>query len=150
MPDPRHLLPRSELRFAARLLLRTPSFAAAVVLVLALGIGAATAVFSLVNGVLLEPLPYPQSSRLVRLTHTVSNAGLATVDQSDATVLLYQSQARASRRISSTCWASAPHSAERSPRARTGPGRMASSCYRTASGGSAFTAAPTRSVDRSS
>jgi predicted permease len=95
LPDPRRLLPRSEFRFAARRLLRTPSFAAAVVLVLALGIGATTAVFSLVNGILLEPLPYPQSSRLVRLTHTVSNGGLATVDQSDATVLLYQSQAHA-------------------------------------------------------
>jgi predicted permease len=95
VPDPRHLLPRSELRFAARRLLRAPSFAAAVVLVLALGIGATTAVFSLVNGILLEPLPYPQSSRLVRLTHTVRNGGVATVDQSDATVLLYQSRARA-------------------------------------------------------
>ncbi|HEX5480533.1 MAG TPA: ABC transporter permease [Dehalococcoidia bacterium] len=85
----------SELRFAARRLRRAPTFAAAVVLVLALGIGATTAVFSLVNGILLEPLPYPHPARLVRLTHTVSNTALATVDQSDATLLLYQSQTRA-------------------------------------------------------
>jgi predicted permease len=95
VPDPRQLLPTSEIRFAARRLRRAPGFAAAVVLVLALGIGATTAVFSLVNGIVLEPLPYPESSHLVRLTHTVSNTALATVDQSDATVLLYQSQARA-------------------------------------------------------
>ena len=91
----RDLLPTSEIRFAARRLRRAPSFAAAVVLVLALGVGATTAVFSLVNGIVLEPLPYPESSRLVRLTHTVSNTARATVDQSDATVLLYQNQTRA-------------------------------------------------------
>jgi hypothetical protein len=55
----------SEIRFAARRLRRAPSFAAAVVLVLALGIGGTTAVFSLVQGILLEPLPYPDSGRLV-------------------------------------------------------------------------------------
>ncbi|HEU6451361.1 MAG TPA: ABC transporter permease [Gemmatimonadaceae bacterium] len=95
MPDLRYLLPTSELRFAARRIRRAPSFAAAVVLVLALGVGATTTVFSLVNGIVLEPLPYPESSRLVRLTHTVSNTAVATVDQSDATVLLYQSRTRA-------------------------------------------------------
>ena len=87
--------PWSELRFAARRLRRAPSFAAAVVLVLALGVGATTAVFSLVNGILLEPLPFPEPGRLVRLTHTVRDAGAATVDQSDASVMLYQSDARA-------------------------------------------------------
>ena len=85
----------SELRFAARRLRRAPSFAAAVVLVLALGVGATTAVFSLVNGILLEPLPFPEPGRLVRLRHTVRDAGAATVDQSDASVMLYQSDARA-------------------------------------------------------
>jgi predicted permease len=85
----------SELRFAARRLRRVPGFAAAVVVVLALGVGATTAVFGLVKGVLLEPLPFPESARLVRLLHTIGDAGAATVDQSDASVLLYQSGARA-------------------------------------------------------
>jgi putative ABC transport system permease protein len=87
--------PWSELRFAARRLRRAPSFAAAVVLVLALGVGATTAVFSLVNGILLEPLPFPEPGRLVRLTHTVRDGGAATVHQSDASVMLYQSDTRA-------------------------------------------------------
>lgn len=95
MPELRQLLSGSELRFAARRLRRAPGFAGAVVLVLALGIGTTTAVFSLVNSILLDPLPYPESDRLTRLTHTVSNAGRAPVDLSDAMVMLYQSQASA-------------------------------------------------------
>jgi putative ABC transport system permease protein len=87
--------PWSELRFAARRLRRAPSFATAVVLVLTLGIGATTAVFGLVNSILLEPLPFPQPDRLVRLTHTARDGGAATLDQSDASVSLYQSEARA-------------------------------------------------------
>ncbi len=87
--------PWSELRFAARRLRRAPGFAAAVVLVLALGIGATTSVFSLVSAVLLEPLPFPEPDRLVRLRHTVRDAGAATVDLSDASVTLYQGAARA-------------------------------------------------------
>ncbi len=95
MSDRRQLLARSELRFAARRLRRAPAFAAAVVLVLALGVGTTTALFSLVHGILLAPLPYPEPDRLVRLTHTASGAGRATVDLSDAIVMLYQSEARA-------------------------------------------------------
>ena len=79
-----------DLGIAARRLRRAPGFVVATVLVLALGIGATTAAFGVVNAVLVEPLPYPQSDRLVRLTHTASLAGRSTVDQSDATVLLYQ------------------------------------------------------------
>jgi putative ABC transport system permease protein len=56
-----------DLRIAARGLLRAPGFAAAVVLTLALGIGATTALFSVVDAILIRPLPYPQSDRIVQL-----------------------------------------------------------------------------------
>src|SRR3954464_8811844 len=57
----------SELKFAFRQLARSPLHAATVLLILALGIGANTAIFSLVNGVLLKPLTYPNADRLVVL-----------------------------------------------------------------------------------
>ena len=57
----------ADLRHACRVISRTPSFAIAVVGVLALGIGATTTIFSIVNAVLLRPLPFEEPERLVRL-----------------------------------------------------------------------------------
>ncbi len=64
------------LRLALRQLRRTPGFALMVVLTLALGIGATTAIFSLVEGVLLRPLPFLDPSRLVTLNDALEGEGL--------------------------------------------------------------------------
>ncbi len=63
-----------DLRYGVRLLFRSKVFSIVAILTLGLGIGAATAVFSVVNGVLLRPLPYPDPDRIVRL-HQVDKNG---------------------------------------------------------------------------
>ena len=57
------------LKFALRLLRKSPGFASVAVLIMALGIGANTAIFSVVHAVLLEPLPFRDANRLVQLWH---------------------------------------------------------------------------------
>jgi predicted permease len=77
------------IRHALRRLRRAGSFSAAALLTLTLGIGATTAVFTVVNAVLLRPLPYARPDRLVDLSHTITVSGVSSVDQSDATFLYY-------------------------------------------------------------
>ncbi|SPE39743.1 exported hypothetical protein [Candidatus Sulfopaludibacter sp. SbA3] len=61
----------SNLRHAARSLLREPGFTAPAILMLGLGLGGTSAVFSLVNGILLKPLPYAQPDRLVSIREVI-------------------------------------------------------------------------------
>src|ERR1700735_4121364 len=70
-----------DVRHGVRTLRHNPLFTAVALLTLAIGIGANTAVFSVVNSVLLKPLPYPQSDRLVAVLHKApGSAGLTSVN----------------------------------------------------------------------
>ena len=76
----------SSLRYAFRQLRKAPGFAAAVVLMLGVGIGATTMIFSLVEGVLLRPLPFQNPQRLVALgDHVGENTGIGVTARELAT-----------------------------------------------------------------
>ena len=83
------------IQHAARRLGRSRAFTIAAFLTLAVGLGAATTVFSVVNAVLLRPLPYPESERLVSLSHTLQVRGSLRVGQTDASILFYGRHSRA-------------------------------------------------------
>ncbi|MDQ3998153.1 MAG: ABC transporter permease, partial [Gemmatimonadota bacterium] len=65
-----------DLVFAMRGLRRAPGFAAAALLTLALGIGSATAIFSVAYGVLLRPLPFPAADRIMEVSINLSGTGV--------------------------------------------------------------------------
>ena len=67
---------RQDVRFTVRSLRKVPAFTVVVLLTLALGIGANTAIFSVVRGVLLEPLPFANSDQLVRIWHENRASGV--------------------------------------------------------------------------
>ena len=66
-----------DLRYGARMLRRNPGFAAVAILTLAIGIGANIVIFSVVNGILLKPLPFPDSHRVVTIWETDANRNIA-------------------------------------------------------------------------
>jgi putative ABC transport system permease protein len=68
---------RGDVSYSLRGMMRSPGFTAAAVITLGLGLGAATAVLSVVNTVLLEPLPYKDAERLVRLVERAAPANPA-------------------------------------------------------------------------
>jgi predicted permease len=68
-----------DIRFSLRSMRRTPAVTVAVIATLAIGIGANTTIFSVVNGVLIKPLPYPEPDRLITMSHTAPGVNVADV-----------------------------------------------------------------------
>ena len=78
-----------DLRIAIRHLLKSPGFTGTALLILAVGIGATTAVFSIVEAVLLRPLPFPQSERLVFLGDVLEGANVGGTSDTGVTAVSY-------------------------------------------------------------
>ena len=91
-----------DLRYAARALRKSPGFTAIATLTLALGVGATTAIFSVVNAVMLRPLPFAESDRLVRILESNVERGWPTFAVSHPNFLDWRSQARAFESLAAT------------------------------------------------
>jgi hypothetical protein len=78
-----------DLRYAVRVLAKSPGFTAVAVITLALGIGANTAIFSVVNAVLPQPLSFPQSSRLALLYEGMPKLGFPRMGFCPPDIKLY-------------------------------------------------------------
>ena len=83
-----------DLRYGLRLFWKQPGFAAAAVVTLALGIGATTAVFSVVYGVLLKPLPFHEPEQLVGVYHRAPGINVPVLNHGPATYLTYRDEQR--------------------------------------------------------
>ncbi len=84
----------SELKHIARRLSRSPMFTAIALVTLAVGIGANTAIFTVIDSVLLKPLPFPESDRLVAVWQAAPGLGLNDVNASPATYFTYREEGR--------------------------------------------------------
>src|SRR5512134_3041504 len=84
----------ARIRRVVRRLAAAPAFTAIAAGTLALGIGANSAIFSVVRGVLLKPLPFEEPERLVGVWHTAPGLGFPIMNQSPATYLTYRAEGR--------------------------------------------------------
>src|SRR5215469_4169936 len=84
----------SQLRQIVRKLLRTPGFTVITLITLAAGVGANIAVFSVVEGVLLKPLPYPHPESLVGVWHTAPGLNIDAVNMAPSNYFIYREQSR--------------------------------------------------------
>jgi predicted permease len=90
---------RRDLRLALRGMRRRPAFTLAVVLTLALGIGANTAIFGVVDGVLIKPLPYPGADELVSVEHVAPGLNLDELRMSPTQYFTYREEGRVFQHI---------------------------------------------------
>ena len=97
-----------DFRYAFRALSRAPGFSIVAIVTLALGIGATTAMFSVVNGILLRPLPYPDQDRLVELIHEAPGAGIPRILASPAVYFGYRDHSRTFDAVGMWDWDSSP------------------------------------------
>ncbi|HEX8293919.1 MAG TPA: ABC transporter permease, partial [Pyrinomonadaceae bacterium] len=95
-----------DVRFGARMLRKRPGFTAVAVLTLALGIGANTAIFSLVHAVLLRPLPFPEAERLVMLWEDASRIGFPQNTPAPANFLDWKTQTQSFEGVAALMWRS--------------------------------------------
>ena len=91
-----------DLRYSLRTLLRSPTFALAALLALALGTGATTAIFSVVNAILLKPLPYPEPDRIVLLWVRFLGQGITHSELSPPELLDFQTKSRVFEQLGAT------------------------------------------------
>ena len=84
----------AQLKQSLRRLARAPMFTAVTLLTLAVGIGANSAIFSVVEGVLLKPLPYPHPDRLVSALHTAPGLNIKELPASTSTYFIYREQSK--------------------------------------------------------
>jgi putative ABC transport system permease protein len=97
-----------DIRYGGRALLRAPGFTIVATLTLALGIGATTAMFSVVNGILLRPLPYPEQDRLVELVHEARGVGISRILASPAVYFGYRDHSRTFEAVGLWDWDASP------------------------------------------
>src|SRR6185503_17100788 len=88
-----------EVKLAARALLRRPGFTVVATLTLALGIGATVAIFTVVNAVLLRPLPYPDADRIMTIRHHAPGINLAELNSSPGLIEHYRASSSTLTRI---------------------------------------------------